>query len=179
MELQDEDKVRCAIFLLTRDARLWWESAYLSVNLQTLTWTGFKEVFYSKHFTKKVRSRLSREFMMLRQGNNSMAEFVRKFEKGCHFVPLIANDAREKLCHFINCLRPILRRDVRVAGLTTYAIVVSRALAAEQDQKDIERDRQSKRTYQALQQQFKRPFQGLQGKRPFQGPPKGKGPIPQ
>ncbi|XP_075479318.1 uncharacterized protein LOC142520201 [Primulina tabacum] len=41
-------------------------------------------------------------------------------------------------------LRPILRRDVRVEGPTTFEVAVSRALAAEQDQIDIERDRQGK-----------------------------------
>ncbi|XP_073304154.1 uncharacterized protein [Primulina huaijiensis] len=145
MELQDADRVGCATFLLTRDVGLWWESASVSLNLQTLTWNGFKEVFYSKYFTEEVRSRLTREFMTLRQGDRSVAEFMRKFERGCHFVPLIANTAREKLRYFMDGLRPILQRDVRVTGPTIYAVVVSRALAAEQDQRDIESDRQDKK----------------------------------
>ncbi|XP_075504494.1 uncharacterized protein LOC142541932 [Primulina tabacum] len=152
MELTDADRVRCSTFLLSRDARLWWDSAFVSVNLQTLSWNGFKEIFYSKYFTEEVRSRLTREFVTLRQGDNSVAEFVRKFERGCHFVPLIANDVQGKLRHFMDGFRPILRHDVRVAGLTTYAIAVSRALAAEQDQRDIDNDRQGKRPYQAPQQ---------------------------
>ncbi|XP_075492747.1 uncharacterized protein LOC142530795 [Primulina tabacum] len=188
MELADADRVRCAIFLLTGEARLWWESASVAVNLQVLPWNGFKEVFYSKYFTEEVRTRLTNEFMTLRQGDSSVADFVRKFEKGCHFVPLIANDVQAKLRHFLNGLRPILRRDVRVAGPTSYVVAVSRALAAEQDQRDIEADRQGKRPYQAPPQhqqqqqqrpQFKRPFQGPPGKKPYPGPPKGKGPIQQ
>ncbi|XP_075481147.1 uncharacterized protein LOC142521859 [Primulina tabacum] len=153
MELQDVDRVRCATFLLTKDARLWWESAFVSVNLQTLSWNGFKEVFYSKYFTEKVRSKLTRECMTLRQGDSSVEDFVKNFERGFHFVPVIANDTKEKLRHFLDGLRPILRRDVRVVGPTTYAVVVSRALAAEQDQKDIENERQGKRPYQKPQQQ--------------------------
>ncbi|XP_073025206.1 uncharacterized protein [Primulina eburnea] len=103
------------------------------VNLQTLTCNGFKEVFYSEYFTEEVRSRLAREFMSLRQGDSSVADFVREFEKGCHFVPLMANNAREKMSNFMDGLRPILRRDVRVAGPMTYAVAVSRILATEQD----------------------------------------------
>ncbi|XP_073045987.1 uncharacterized protein [Primulina eburnea] len=132
MELQDADRARCATFLSTGDARLWWESASMSVNLQTLTCNWFKEVFYSEYFTEEVRSRLAREFMSLRQGDSSVADFVREFEKGCHFVPLVANDAREKMSNFRDGLRPILRRDVRVAGPMTYAVAVSRILATEQ-----------------------------------------------
>ncbi|XP_073061815.1 uncharacterized protein [Primulina eburnea] len=163
MELEDAERVRCATFLLTGDARLWWESASVAVNLQVLPWNGFKEVFYSKYFTEEVRSRLTSEFMMLRQGDSSVAEFVRNFERGCYFVPLIANDAQAKLRHFLNGLRPILRRDVRLAGLTSYLVAVSRALAAEQDLRDIEADRLGKRPYQAPpqpqhhQQQQQRP----------------------
>ncbi|XP_073298477.1 uncharacterized protein [Primulina huaijiensis] len=152
MELQDADRFRCAIFLLTWDARLWWESMSVSVNLQTLSWDGFKEVFYSNYFTEEVRSRLTWDFMTLRQGDSSVGEFVRKFEMGCHFLPLIVNDVQEKPRHFMDGLRPILRRDVRVDGLTTYAVAILRTLAAEQDQRDIEVDRQDKRPYQAPQQ---------------------------
>ncbi|XP_073019307.1 uncharacterized protein [Primulina eburnea] len=161
---------------------MWWESASVSVNLQTLTCDGFKEVLDSKYFTEEVCSPLTREFMTLRQGDISVAEFVRNFERGCHFVPLIYNDVQEKMRHFIDGLRPILHRDVNVAGPTTYNVAVSRALAAEQDKRDIELDRHGKSPYQVphqQQSQFKRPFQRQQGKRPFQGPSRGKGPIPQ
>ncbi|XP_073019333.1 uncharacterized protein [Primulina eburnea] len=135
MELTDADRVRCATFLLSGDARLWWESASVAVNLKTLSWTEFKEVFFAKYFTE--------------EGDSSVADFVRRFERGCYFVPLISNDVQAKLRHFMDGLRPILRRDVRVAGPTTYALAVSRALAAEQDQRDIEADRLGKRPYQA------------------------------
>ncbi|XP_075489635.1 uncharacterized protein LOC142528468 [Primulina tabacum] len=187
MELQDVDRVRCAIFLLAGDARRWWDSASVAVNLPMLSWDGFKEMFFAKYFTEEVQARLTTEFMTLRQGDSSVAEFVRKFEQGCYFVPLIANDARAKLRHFMGGLRPVLRRDVRVTGLTTYAAVVSGALAAEQDQRDIETDMLGKRPYQAPPQpqhqhqrpQYKKPFQGQPGKKPYQGPPRGKGPIQQ
>ncbi|XP_073307133.1 uncharacterized protein [Primulina huaijiensis] len=103
MELEDVDRVHCATYLFGGDARLWWEGASVALDLATLSWTRFREVFFSKYFTDDVRSRLR---------------------------------------HFIDGLRPILRRDVRVAGPTTYEVVVSRALTAEQDQRDIENDRQ-------------------------------------
>ncbi|XP_075500036.1 uncharacterized protein LOC142538608 [Primulina tabacum] len=59
-------------------------------------------VCFEKYFTTDVRSRLRREFMRLRQGDVSVAKFVQKFDRGCHFVPLIANDAAEKLRHFLD-----------------------------------------------------------------------------
>ncbi|XP_073016635.1 uncharacterized protein [Primulina eburnea] len=173
MELGDADRVRCATYLFSGDARLWWEGASVALNLATLSWICFTEVFYSKYFTEEVRSKLTIEFMTLRQGDSTVTEFIQKFERGCHFVPLIANDAGAKLRHFLNGLRPILRRDVRVDGPTTYDVVISRALTAEQDQLDIERDRQGKRPFQAPHRPP--PPQQQQNKRPFHGPPGNRG----
>ncbi|XP_073061866.1 uncharacterized protein [Primulina eburnea] len=131
MELGDADRVRCATYLFGGDACLWWEGASVALNLATLSWTRITKVFYSKYITDEVCSTLTREFMTLRQGDLTVTEFISKFERGCHFVPLIANDAGAKLRHFLDRLRPILRRDVRVAGPTTYDVAVSGALAAE------------------------------------------------
>ncbi|XP_075497325.1 uncharacterized protein LOC142534372 [Primulina tabacum] len=108
MEMADADQVRCTIYLLKDKSSLWWEGAERGVNMVTMTWEEFKRVFYAKYFTSDVRSRLKRDFMSLRQGDWSVADFVQKFDRGCHFVPLIANDAAEKLRHFLDDLRPTI-----------------------------------------------------------------------
>ncbi|XP_073313507.1 uncharacterized protein [Primulina huaijiensis] len=66
--------------------------------------------------------------MSFRQGDSSVAEFVQKFDQGCQFVPLIANDAAEKLRHFLNGLRPTIRRDVKLANPIDYTAAVAKAL---------------------------------------------------
>ncbi|KAG6514055.1 hypothetical protein ZIOFF_024394 [Zingiber officinale] len=96
MQLTDADKVRCTIFMLRDDARVWWEGARLTVDLATLTWTDFKEVFYGKYFTVDNRTRLAREFLELRQGDLSVAEYVRRFERGRYFVPMITRQPVEE-----------------------------------------------------------------------------------
>ncbi|XP_075499216.1 uncharacterized protein LOC142537596 [Primulina tabacum] len=63
MMMEDADKVRCATFLFSGDARLWWESASVALDLATLNWEGFKEILFSKYFTEDVHSRLTRKFM--------------------------------------------------------------------------------------------------------------------
>lgn len=50
--------------------------------------------------------------MSLRQGDLSVEEYIQKFDKGCYFVPLISNDAAEKLRNFTDGLRPTIRREV-------------------------------------------------------------------
>ncbi|XP_075504446.1 uncharacterized protein LOC142541873 [Primulina tabacum] len=109
--MRDGDWVRCATHMLRDDASLWWDGAAHMLNLDTLTWDQFKEAFYGKYFLADVRGRLMREFMSLHQGDSTIAEFIRKFDMGCHFAPLIARDAAQKLRHFMDGLRPTLCRD--------------------------------------------------------------------
>ncbi|KAG6523882.1 hypothetical protein ZIOFF_013769 [Zingiber officinale] len=96
--------------------------------------------------------RLKRKFISLRQGDLSVAEFVKKFDRGCHFVPLITNDAIEKLRHFLDGLRPIIRRDVLLADPTEYQDAVTRAYRAERSLKDIEGDGHKDKEYPKLQE---------------------------
>ncbi|XP_075479334.1 uncharacterized protein LOC142520219 [Primulina tabacum] len=105
LQMSDGDWAR-----LSDDASLWWEGTAHAVDLATLTSDRFKEFFYGKYFPGYVRSRLAREFMSLLQEDSSVAEFICKFDRGCHFLPMIARDAAQKLRNFLDGLRPTLRR---------------------------------------------------------------------
>ncbi|XP_073154051.1 uncharacterized protein [Henckelia pumila] len=147
MQLGDPNRVRCAIFLFQDDVALWWEGVEKTVDPTTLHWTEFKRLFLEKYFTADVRARLKTEFMSLRQGDLSVAQFVVKFERGCHFVPLIGDDEEEKFQHFIVGLRPAIRRDVLMAEPADYASALRRALRSEQTLRDISAEAQSKRPF--------------------------------
>ncbi|XP_073016049.1 uncharacterized protein [Primulina eburnea] len=102
------------------------------LKLATLTWKQFKDVFYGKYFPADIRGRLTRELMSLRRGYSSVAEFIRKFDRSCHFVPLIARDAVQKMRHFMDGLGPILRRDVMLMRTASYDEATACAFQAEQ-----------------------------------------------
>lgn len=82
LNLGDADRVRCTTYLFKDDALLWWEGTERGVDLNTLTWAQFREIFFAKCFTADVRSRLKREFTSLCQGYLSVAEYIRKFDRG-------------------------------------------------------------------------------------------------
>ncbi|XP_073120572.1 uncharacterized protein [Henckelia pumila] len=165
MQLTDADRVRCAIFMFRDDARVWWQGAHSAVDITMLTWNGFKDVFYGKYFTISTRTRLAREFLELRQGSMSIAEYVKKFEKGRYFVPMISGNAAEELKHFTEGLNATIRRDVRLSGAQTYRAVVDEAMLLEKDGNDIIKEWQTKRiSYQGIEQQ------GSSQKRPYQAP---------
>ncbi|XP_075507414.1 uncharacterized protein LOC142544240 [Primulina tabacum] len=131
LSMGDVDRVSRAIYMLRDDISLWWEGAEQGVNLATLTWVWFKDIFYEKYFTSDVRGRLKMEFMSLCQGEMSVTSFIRKFYKGCHFVPLIARDAAEKLWHFMDGFRATIRRDVMLMRPTDYAAATACAFQAD------------------------------------------------
>ncbi|XP_075483701.1 uncharacterized protein LOC142523857 [Primulina tabacum] len=160
----DADRVRCTTYLLKDETFLWWDGAERGVNIATLTWEEFKRVFNDKYFTSDVRSRLKGEFMSLRQGNWSVSDFVQKFNRGCHFVPLIANDAAEKFRNFLDGLRPTIRRDVMLDDLTDYTNVVAKAFKANQSLEDMDWEMQRKRNRAQKASQS--------NEKPYVGPPK-------
>ncbi|XP_073317746.1 uncharacterized protein [Primulina huaijiensis] len=161
LQVRDGDRARCAIYMLRDDESLWWEGAAHAVDLATLTWARFKELFYEKYFPADVRGYLTREFMSLRQGDLSVAELIHKFDRGCHFVPLIARDADQKLRHFLDGLRPTLRRDMMLMRPASYDEATSCAFQVEQALRDIDFQMQRKRHQaQSSSQPQKKKFTG-------------------
>ncbi|XP_073119265.1 uncharacterized protein [Henckelia pumila] len=128
------------------DACVWWNGAKAALNLTTHTWNGFKDVFYGKYFTVSTRNRLAREFLEIRQGNMSITEYVKKFERGRYFVPMISGDPAEELKHFTEGLNAFIRKDVRLSGAKNYKEAVDQAMLSEKDRNDIIRESQAKRS---------------------------------
>ncbi|XP_075515771.1 uncharacterized protein LOC142550581 [Primulina tabacum] len=160
LHMEDADKVICAIFLLTKHARIWWESARVALPIGPLTWGTFKTVFYNKYFSKDVRAKKASDFLNLKQGTMSMTEYIQQFEAGVQYVPYISQDDTSKGEHFMRGLRSEIKRDVRMSKVATYGEKVERALMAEQDEQDIDRDRQQRK------QQYFQKSQGIgQGKK--------------
>ncbi|XP_073317248.1 uncharacterized protein [Primulina huaijiensis] len=150
VKFTDRDRVSCTVFMLVKDARIWWEATKVTVNVRELKWEEFKELFYAKYFSREVKAKKVIEFLELRQDSLSVAEYTLKFEEGCVFVPFIAENDKEKTEHFLCGLKPEIRRDFHMAKLITYQDIVERALLAEHDEHEIEKERQLRRqAYQA------------------------------
>ncbi|XP_075483636.1 uncharacterized protein LOC142523790 [Primulina tabacum] len=99
--------------------------------------------------------------MSLRQGYLSVAEFIRRFDQGCNFVPLIARDAAKKLRYFIDGLRPSIRRDVMLMRPATYDAATVCPFQAEHALRDIDVEMQRKATQESgsTEAHFKKPGQ--------------------
>ncbi|KZV42881.1 hypothetical protein F511_26276 [Dorcoceras hygrometricum] len=101
----------------------------------------------SAHITQLTMVEIAHDARVstLKQMDTPVREYIRKFENGCYFVPLIGRDVEEKLRHFVDGLRPTLKHDVRLTEPKDFRSAVDKALRAEQDWKEIEEERHQKR----------------------------------
>lgn len=90
MAIEHAEKIWCATFMLKREARKWWETAKQGKDLRTMTWSQFRDLFFEKYFSADVRAHRAYKFYSLRQGDKSVAEYVRRFEQLVGYVPHIA-----------------------------------------------------------------------------------------
>ena len=81
----DTTKIRLAAFQLEGEAQVRWNWAKTSRDLETMTWTGFHELFMSKYFSATARHEKAQELLELRQGTMTMMEYVVRFTELARF----------------------------------------------------------------------------------------------
>ena len=81
----ETQKVQLVAFTLEDDARRWW--MLVQDDNKDVTWARFLEIFYEKYFPQCVRDRKAAEFMELKQGNKSIAEYEAQFIELARFAP--------------------------------------------------------------------------------------------
>ncbi|XP_075515464.1 uncharacterized protein LOC142550111 [Primulina tabacum] len=135
LKFTDQEKVICAVFILVKASRIWWEATKVTANVQELKWNEFKDLFYAKYFSSEVKAKKVQGFLELRQDALSVTEYTLKFEEGCVFVPFIAENDKDKGEHFLRGLNPEIRRDVHMSKVVTYQDIVERALLAKHDER--------------------------------------------
>jgi len=110
MVTNDDQKVRLATHMLAEEAEYWWTSTkrWIEASGDAITWVRFKNEFLKKYFLEDLRNRKEVEFLNLKQGSMSVAEYAAKYEKLLRFCPYInAEDAMVSKCvKFANGLRP-------------------------------------------------------------------------
>ncbi|KAA0059581.1 gag protease polyprotein [Cucumis melo var. makuwa] len=74
MKCPEDQKVQCAIFMLTDKGTAWWETVerMLGGDVGQITWEQFKESFYAKFFSASLRDAKRQEFLNLEQGDRTV-----------------------------------------------------------------------------------------------------------
>ncbi|KAA0063859.1 gag protease polyprotein [Cucumis melo var. makuwa] len=96
MKCPEDQKVQCAVFMLTDRGTAWWETTerMLGGDVSQITWQQFKEGFYVKFFSASLRDAKRQEFLNLEQDDMTVEQYDAEFDMLSRFAPeMIATEA--------------------------------------------------------------------------------------
>ena len=133
MNLNDQDKVRCAAFLLKKDARYWWETIMIRRDVATMTWEDFVTKFNLKYYNRVTMRAKQSELINLRQRHVTVTEIVHKFDQLARLCPTLVRTEEDWVIRLLEVFRPKIITLIESGEHppTTMADCVSKALRAE------------------------------------------------
>ncbi|KAL0556276.1 hypothetical protein IC582_004788 [Cucumis melo] len=123
MKCPEDQKVQCAVFMLTDRGTAWWETTerMLGGDVSQITWQQFKESFYPKFFSASLRDAKRQEFLNLEQGDMTVEQYDAEFDMLSRLAPeMIATEAA-RADKFVRGLRLDIQGLVRAFRPATHA----------------------------------------------------------
>ncbi|TYK15038.1 gag protease polyprotein [Cucumis melo var. makuwa] len=123
MKCPEDQKVQCAVFMLTDRGTAWWETTerMLGGDVGQITWQQFKESFYVKFFSASLRDAKRQEFLNLEQDDMTVEQYDAEFDMLSRFAPeMIATEAA-RADKFVRGLRLDIQGLVRAFRPATHA----------------------------------------------------------
>ncbi|XP_020240665.1 uncharacterized protein LOC109819365 [Cajanus cajan] len=123
--------------MLSGEAGIWWQGALqrmIAAGTQ-VNWENFKRLFLEKYFPRDVRHKKQVEFLELKQGEDSVAECVTKFEDLVRFCPMYdgVGNEEDKCVKFVSGLRPEIKQVFNYQGITHYHELVNKCRVYDED----------------------------------------------
>lgn len=89
MAYADAQKILYGAYMLSEEAECWWDNVRhrFEANGKMITQVVFKGAFLEKYFPVDVRGKKEVEFLELKQGNMTVADYASKFEELSRFCP--------------------------------------------------------------------------------------------
>ncbi|XP_060959315.1 uncharacterized protein LOC133030550 [Cannabis sativa] len=147
LRVDGNDRVKCASYMLRKDARIWWEVVEQTKDVDTMNWDDFKRVFNEKYYNSAVLAAKVDEFTGLVQGSLTVTEYAQKFDRLIKFAPDLVPTDRVRAHRFVEGLKPMVARDVEIVsrGQFSFAQVVEMALTAERSENKIWKENAARR----------------------------------
>src|ERR1041385_5492598 len=136
------DRVIFAVYFLEGAALQWWENyVAMQPDGHLVTWQEFCVAFRGYHILDELMERKKEEFCKLTQGEMSIHEYVREFNRLARYAQdEITTDAR-KQARFRKGLSSILRHDLNLIEFATFEDLVNRSFRAEHGNEIFEESR--------------------------------------
>ncbi|KAA0060864.1 retrotransposon protein, putative, Ty3-gypsy sub-class [Cucumis melo var. makuwa] len=134
MNCLEERKVRLATFLLQKEAEGWWKSILARhSDARALDWQTFRGIFEDKYYPSTYCEAKRDEFLGLKQGSLSVAEYERKYTELSRYIDVIVASESDRCRRFERGLRFEIRTPViAIAKWTNFSQLVETALRVEQ-----------------------------------------------
>ncbi|XP_028246808.1 uncharacterized protein LOC114424153 [Glycine soja] len=138
-ECQDHQKVLFATHMLADEVEYWWENTrprLEGAGGAFVPWGTFRQTFLEKYFPEDVKNRKEMEFLELKQGSMTVAEYAVKFENLVRYFPHYQGEAgeRSKCMKFVNGLRPEVKMMVNCHGIHNFAQLMNMCRIFGEDQ---------------------------------------------
>ncbi|XP_063944985.1 uncharacterized protein LOC135151199 [Daucus carota subsp. sativus] len=144
-KVSEDQKTDYASYFLKNEANYWWESVRALEGDDVILWDRFVELFLEQYFPEHVQSQLELDFLELKQGDKSVAEYEKKFMELARFVTAYVDTDLKKAKRFQQGLRSDIRISVAALRLKTYADVVQTAMVIEREHTLDKKEQESKK----------------------------------
>ncbi|KAA0032974.1 uncharacterized protein E5676_scaffold482G00290 [Cucumis melo var. makuwa] len=134
MNFPEERKVRLAIFLLQKEAEGWWKSILARrSDARALDWQTFRGIFEDKYYPSTYCKAKRDDFLGLKQGLLSVAEYKRKYTELSQYTAVIVASESDRCRRFEKGLHFEIRTPaIAIAKWTNFSQLVETALRVEQ-----------------------------------------------
>ena len=95
------------------------------------SWKKFQELFLRRYFSISVHERKRKEYLHLTQGNRTVMEYDKEFNKLSRFARSLVATEKDRVERFLNSLKLSLQKDLSLFALPTHAEAFNKALKAE------------------------------------------------
>ncbi|XP_070015988.1 uncharacterized protein [Nicotiana sylvestris] len=145
LECTNAAKFKYVISLLQKNAYDWWVSVpNTKAKPSVLTWDDFVKSFRAKYVPPVYCDAKKKEFLNLRQGSMSIAEYQQNFLRLSRYAKGIIDGERDKCRRFEEGLNGYIRKSVAILQLDNFSKLISAALTWERIDKEEASRRENK-----------------------------------
>ncbi|XP_071902697.1 uncharacterized protein [Coffea arabica] len=118
----EEKKVNFVAFQFESVARTWWDviMGKWERALTPWTWENFMREFNEKFLPPLIQEKREDEFIKLRQGTFSVAEYEGKFTKFSKYAPDLVTNERKRIWHFVQGLNVEIQEGLAAAQISMF-----------------------------------------------------------
>ncbi|XP_071906063.1 uncharacterized protein [Coffea arabica] len=151
LHYSEERQVTFAVFQLEGAARSWWNVIRMKWDREQTprTWVNFVRDFNAKYFPPLVQEKREDEFIRLRQGTQSVAEYESQFTRLSKFAPELILTEQRRVRRFTQGLNVEIQKDLAVAQIHTFSDAVEKALRVENARLQVRNFQVKKRGFSA------------------------------